>query len=174
MQTVGHQLRTRREQRDQTLDAAARATRIPRHALRALEDDRFDDLAAPVYARGFLRNYAAWLGLDADGVLASYEEQQAVRQGLALGVEPSEDEGPVRLPGYFQASPGALRALTPAQTFLLLVTAATLVVFMLSVNRHGEPGGGVAAAERARAEQVRPSAAQAAPGAPDGDRAATR
>ena len=134
MQTVGHQLRTRREQRDQTLDAAARATRIPRHALRALEDDRFDDLAAPVYARGFLRNYAAWLGLDADGVLASYEEQQAVRQGLALGVEPSDDEGPVRLPGYFQASPRALRALTPAQIFLLLVTAATLVVFMLSVT----------------------------------------
>ena len=174
MQTVGHQLRARREQRDLTLDAAARATRIPRQALRALEEDRFDDLAAPVYARGFLRNYAAWLQLDADAVLASYEEQQSVRHGLAMGVEPTEGEGRVALPGYFQASPRALRALTPAQIFLLLFTTATLVVFMLSVNRHGDAGGGVAAAERDRTEQARPSAAQAAPSAAPGERATTR
>jgi cytoskeletal protein RodZ len=39
-------------------------THIRAKYLRALEDDRFDILPATVYAKGFLRSYADYLGLD--------------------------------------------------------------------------------------------------------------
>jgi len=40
--------------------------------LEAIEEDRFDELPAPVYARGFIRNYARLVGLDPDDVVAAY------------------------------------------------------------------------------------------------------
>jgi len=42
-----------------------RATRIGTRFLAALEEERFDRLPAPAYARTFLCGYADFLGLDA-------------------------------------------------------------------------------------------------------------
>jgi hypothetical protein len=47
-----------------TIEDAERATRIPRRYLEALEQEDFGILPAPVYARGFLRSYSGYLGLD--------------------------------------------------------------------------------------------------------------
>jgi cytoskeletal protein RodZ len=47
-----------------TIEDAERATRIPRRYLEALEQENFGILPAPVYARGFLRSYSSYLGLD--------------------------------------------------------------------------------------------------------------
>jgi cytoskeleton protein RodZ len=66
---VGQLLRDARQARGYNLGDIERQTRIPRQYLQALEDDRFDALPAPVYARGFLRNYARFLGLDENEIL---------------------------------------------------------------------------------------------------------
>ena len=42
----------------------AAETRIPRRYLHALEDERFELLPGSAYAKGFLRVYADYLGLD--------------------------------------------------------------------------------------------------------------
>jgi hypothetical protein len=52
-----------------TIEDAARATRIPRRYLEALEQEDFGILPAPVYARGFLRSYSGYLGLDPTDLL---------------------------------------------------------------------------------------------------------
>jgi hypothetical protein len=44
-------------------------TRIPRKYLEALELENFGILPAPVYARGFLRSYATYLGLEPNDLL---------------------------------------------------------------------------------------------------------
>ncbi|MBM4415528.1 MAG: hypothetical protein FJ035_04600, partial [Chloroflexi bacterium] len=64
---LGEWLRQARLRRGQTLDDIERTTRIGRVYLEALEAEQYDVLPAPAYVRGFARNYARALGLDADG-----------------------------------------------------------------------------------------------------------
>jgi cytoskeletal protein RodZ len=52
-----------------TIEDAERVTRIPRKYLEALELENYGILPAPVYARGFLRSYAGYLGLDPQELL---------------------------------------------------------------------------------------------------------
>lgn len=61
---LGETLRRARTSRKITLEDAERVTRIPRKYLEALELENFGILPAPVYARGFLRSYASYLGLE--------------------------------------------------------------------------------------------------------------
>lgn len=61
---VGATLRQRRQMRGQSLEAVHQATRIPRNLLQALEEDRHDAFAAPVYLHGFLKSYCDHLELD--------------------------------------------------------------------------------------------------------------
>jgi cytoskeletal protein RodZ len=51
------------------------ATRIRRGFLEALEEERFADLPAPIYARGFIRTYSSFLGLDPQPLLQRYTAQ---------------------------------------------------------------------------------------------------
>ena len=68
--SLGELLREARRQRAITLADVERDTRISAAYIEALEAERFDVLPAPVYARGFLRSYARYLGLDVDATLA--------------------------------------------------------------------------------------------------------
>lgn len=53
-------------------------TKIRRKYLRALEDERWDDLPSSAYAKGFLRSYAVLLGLDAEAIVDEYRRQVEV------------------------------------------------------------------------------------------------
>lgn len=64
MGELGTLLVRAREARGLTLEDAERDTRISRRYLQALEAEQFDVIPAPVYARGFLRSYSQYLGLD--------------------------------------------------------------------------------------------------------------
>lgn len=121
-------LRTRRESLGQSIPAVVEATRVPRGALLALESDDFDAIAGAFYVRGFLKVYAIHLGLDHEQALERYESQ--------VNIAPVyEEEAVAEVPNYFRSKRGVVRSMSPAQLFLLFVTAATLVVFMLSINR---------------------------------------
>jgi cytoskeleton protein RodZ len=74
-ETVGQFLRKEREKRNISLDAVAKVTRITRENLEALERDDFQVISAPVFVRGFLRNYATFLGLDPKEVVGRYDSQ---------------------------------------------------------------------------------------------------
>ena len=66
---LGETLRRARTAKGITLEDAERVTRIPRKYLEALEIENFSILPAPVYARGFLRSYAGYLGLEPSELL---------------------------------------------------------------------------------------------------------
>lgn len=68
-------LRDAREARGIPLDQAERETRIRAKYISAIEDDKPAILPGPVYARGFVRNYAAYLGVDVDEALELFDEQ---------------------------------------------------------------------------------------------------
>jgi cytoskeleton protein RodZ len=95
--TVGQYLRQEREKRKVTLDSVAKVTRITKENLEALETDEFQAISAPVFVRGFLRNYATFLGLDPQELVARYDAQTDLIKisGAKEAPEPSKDENPV-------------------------------------------------------------------------------
>jgi cytoskeleton protein RodZ len=68
-------LRAAREARGASLADAERETKIRQKYISALEDDNVAALPGPVYARGFLRNYAQFLALNPDEVVDLYDQQ---------------------------------------------------------------------------------------------------
>lgn len=64
MHSVGSRLRDARETRGMSLEDLAQITKISRAHLEAIENDNFQVLPAPVFARGFVRSYGAAVGLE--------------------------------------------------------------------------------------------------------------
>jgi len=69
MGEVGDRLRRAREAKGLTLDQMEEITKIRRRYLQALEDEDYGQLPGEVFVRGFLRNYALALELDAEEIL---------------------------------------------------------------------------------------------------------
>lgn len=140
---LGAWLRTRREERGYDFDRVERDTRISRGYIEALERDQFDTLPAPVYARGFVRSYARYLGLD--------EEE-------ALGRMPSElprPPGLEPLPGLRRSEGPSAIPTVPWRWLLLVivVVAAGGAAFFVGVPRltdlRGDGGDGESQVEEA-------------------------
>jgi cytoskeletal protein RodZ len=72
---VGAQLRDARQTRGIDIFRAERDTKIRHKYLTALEEGDYTELPGDVYARGFLRNYASYLGLDADEIEEQWRSQ---------------------------------------------------------------------------------------------------
>lgn len=70
---LGLWLRRTRETRELSLDDVETALRIRRRYIQALEVGDYTALPGRIQTRGFLRNYARFLGLPVDEVLARYE-----------------------------------------------------------------------------------------------------
>ena len=69
MQTIGQKLKQARESKLLSLEKVFEATRIRVQYLKALEADDLSSMPSPVQARGYIRNYAEFLGLDFDQLL---------------------------------------------------------------------------------------------------------
>jgi cytoskeletal protein RodZ len=86
---VGDMLQNAREHKGVDLFRAERDTKIRLKYLAALEDSEYDALPPLVYTKGFLRNYAIYLGLDPEDVLARWrDETQAGRKAERPAVAP--------------------------------------------------------------------------------------
>lgn len=71
---IGRTLRKARTDRGLELADVERATKIRAKFLEAMEEERWEALPAPAYARGFLDIYARYLDLDRDALLEQYRE----------------------------------------------------------------------------------------------------
>jgi flagellar biosynthesis protein FlhG len=71
----GARLRRARLRRGVELDEISSVTKVNPTYLSFIEEERFDDLPANVYVRGFVMGYATYLGLDAQRVARSYMER---------------------------------------------------------------------------------------------------
>jgi cytoskeleton protein RodZ len=74
---IGSTLREARERQKLELSQVEGVTRIRARYLQAFEDERFDILPGAAYAKGFLRTYAAYLGLDAQQFVDEYSTRFA-------------------------------------------------------------------------------------------------
>ncbi len=80
---VGYSLRQAREARALTLEQVSEALHIKPRYLQALEEGRWEALPSPAQGRGFLRLYAAFLGLDPQPLLQGMAQDGPAEEGAA-------------------------------------------------------------------------------------------
>ena len=103
---IGNTLRSARSQRGSSFQDCERGDSYSARYLGALEDERFDILPEPAYARGFLRTYATFLGLDGRVLVEEYDRFGVVRDPV----------DPAPAPAAFRSRPRrASFATTPAR-----------------------------------------------------------
>ncbi len=71
--SVGQQLRAARQAKNLAVDEVAKALKLSPRQIVALEDDDWSSLPCTTIIRGFVRNYARLLGVDADSLMASLD-----------------------------------------------------------------------------------------------------
>jgi len=72
MGAFGDRLKKEREQRGISLDDISVNTKIGTRLLRALEDEKFDQLPGGIFNKGFVRAYARHIGIDEEQAIADY------------------------------------------------------------------------------------------------------
>ena len=123
MSTLGNRLRELREAKGVSLDDIARSTRVGRRHLEALESDDWGELPAPVFVKGFIRAYCAFLDASPDEVLGLYRE--------ASGEVPK----PERVQSVLRGAPS--RRVGPLMVSLVLFLALGASLFALRVGLKG-------------------------------------
>ena len=74
---LGERLKAARKERGVALDEVQAATKIHRRYLEALERQDWSAFPGTVFARGYLRTYSEYLGLDAERMLKAFAREHA-------------------------------------------------------------------------------------------------
>jgi cytoskeleton protein RodZ len=98
MAVFGDTLRQARSYKGVTLREAELATRINRHHLAALEEERFDGLPPLIYQRGIVKNYATYLDLDPNKLLQLFEEARGTQPDDPPRISPLQQ---LDMPNHF-------------------------------------------------------------------------
>ena len=139
---VGEALRDARTRRRVDLDEVERATKIRTKFLIAMEEDRWGDLPAPAYARGFLSTYARFLGLDERALLDEYRRTTGdAERPEAIPPRVLKPSGAGR--GRRRSIFGPTRSLKPAALLLpgLILVGLLAMVIVMSLGGSDEGDG---------------------------------
>ncbi len=161
---IGSTLRQARSRRRIDLAEVEAATKIRRRYLRAIEDEEWDALPGGPYARGFVRTYAAYLGLD--GERLAEESRREVGGGVVEQTAREEAAAtPVpRAPRRARGRSAAPRLSNRAWTALVsLGLIAVLVAVGLAGGRGGNSVAPGSKAGAGRAHAARGGRGGAAP-----------
>ena len=126
MESLGEKLRTTRESKGISFDQAGLDTKLAIRYLEALESENFSKFPGEAYITGFIRNYGAYLDLDADELLAMY-------RAIKIQEQPIPVEQLLR-------KPSVLPKIAIAILAVLLVGGLAWVVYLLVTG--DSPNGG--------------------------------
>ena len=127
---IGRVLERARKDKGLSLEEAERATKIRKRYLIGLERDDYTVLPDAVYARGFLKTYANFLGLDGTGLSQELHTRRKPRRerGLSYAAPQSEFERPIISPG---GVPGAEKRQVSRSTVVTVVIAALVIAALV-------------------------------------------
>lgn len=127
--SVGQALRAAREAQGLTVEDAASRLRLMHRQIDAMESEDFASLGQPVFARGFVRNYARLVGLDPEPLLARMT-------GAPADAAPVSHDAPPP-PGHWLTSPWLILLLLGA--LLAAVVPVALYWWLNSEPEIGAP-----------------------------------
>ncbi|MHB2025785.1 MAG: helix-turn-helix domain-containing protein [Elusimicrobiota bacterium] len=120
--TAGRILREARVRKGDTLNEASRGTRVPKKLIEAIEENRREDFAAPIYFSGFLKIYCDYLSVDFDSLWDDASKGAAESPSCAV---PSDSPIDKANPG--QSPPDQSHRIIIAGSLIALAAAALLV-----------------------------------------------
>lgn len=93
---LGLTFKQEREKKGLSIEAVMEATKISRSNLVALENGDRSAIPHPVYAKGFVKSYARYLGLDADELSMvidrEFQDENSLPEELAYDVSPAAEK----------------------------------------------------------------------------------
>src|SRR5688500_20267281 len=90
-QTIGQRLKAEREEQRLTIEKVFEVTRIRIPYLEALEADDLSKMPSPVQARGYLRNYIEFLGLNYEQLLNEMRSEHKPSDDINTIIGPADD-----------------------------------------------------------------------------------
>lgn len=129
LKSIGEILRGRRKELQLTLKDVETATSIRTNYLQAIEEGQMEKLISPIYAQGFVKQFAVALGLDGERIIAENSElfRRPIQQDFAYGIGTLEPRG----------NPGASVKWVPGSVwvgaFFVLLVIAYYVARLLEV-----------------------------------------
>lgn len=95
LKSIGEIFKERRKEMNVSLKEAENATSIRMTYLQAIEDGEMQKLISPVYANGFLRQYAIFLGIDGEKIVRENPEifHRSQTQEFSYGIGTLEMRG---------------------------------------------------------------------------------
>lgn len=154
---AGEQLRAAREAHGLSIDTVAQHLKLAPRQVRALEDGDYAQLPGRTFIRGFARNYARLMQLDADAIVAALPDAQ----------QPSSDTTPLaasgRAMGEMPVSSAPRRSVWPWLLLVIAAVAAAAVYYQMSGGELFRPADAPTAERRAPADPLGPSTAIGTP-----------
>lgn len=146
MSELGARLRQARESQGLSLAQASVDTRILQQSLAALEEGAYQRLPSDVVIRGFIRNYAQYLGLPADELIELYRRERGATDQIRVvaATTPPRSRSYV-LPSFFGVF------------FVTVALVGLAYVALNAVGRIGDRTGGSIAGVAATATVPPPS-----------------
>jgi cytoskeletal protein RodZ len=95
MSVIGQVLKEARTKKSVSLEEVHAKIKIHPRILQLLEEEKFDKLPSPLFAKSFLRSYAEFLGVDAESLLGTYENEKQViaEPEQILYLKPADNAG---------------------------------------------------------------------------------
>ena len=91
---IGELLKTKRQEMNLSLKEVENATSIRMNLLKAIEQGEVEKLISPIYAQGFVKQYLAFLGLDAEKLMEQYPKAfEMQKQEFLYGIGSLEVRG---------------------------------------------------------------------------------
>jgi cytoskeleton protein RodZ len=179
MSSLGQELKQARDRASFSVEQIAQQTKINLRLLKALEDERFDQMPEPFFIKGVLKAYVRAIGADEAYFLALYQSEQAPaepapsesplpapakeRAGRAAAAPPSRVHRPELMdfreaPGRSGPSPKRRIRLQPWVLILLilLLAAAAALVVLFYVQSRPKPAPPIAATVRSAPPLIKP------------------
>jgi cytoskeletal protein RodZ len=120
---IGDIFKKRRKELNLSLKEVENATSIRMAYLQALEEGEMEKMISPVYAQGFLKQYANFLGVDGEAIIREHPEifNRKQAQEFAYGIGTLEMRG----------NPGAGVKWVPNAVWLIAFALLVLVGFYI-------------------------------------------
>lgn len=159
--SFGEELRREREIRGISLKEIADATKISKRFLEAIERNDHKTLPAPVFTRGFVREYAKYLGLNAEEMVNRYnyaaagddriEKSAHLERLVAPTAPPAAKEKPKKPAGI----PPAYARIDRNLIYIVIIVALLVGVFLWA-KKHKREGAADAAREATTVTTAKP------------------
>ncbi len=143
---IGPILEQARRERGLTLEEAEQATKIRKRYLAGLEREDFGVLPGAVYAQGFLKTYANFLGLDGEDLSRQLKDLRRPRRerGVTYGAPSKSDfEEPLIIPGGLAGTEKRrISGATIVTVVVALVAFAAVIGTLYYVGQNSGAAGG--------------------------------